>query len=157
MRYELYYWPSIQGRGEFVRLALQEAGAPYVDVARSRKDGGVSAMMRLLEGDVAKTLSFAPPFLKAGKLIIVADDASTDNTAAIAEAHGARVVRCEHRQIARVRNTGAIVTARASRFWRVFAKATSCRTSSTRSRTWCPACARSRRSSSTTWTRRLTP
>jgi glutathione S-transferase len=70
MRYELYYWPSIQGRGEFVRLALQEAGAPYVDVARSRKDGGVSAMMRLLEGDVAKTLSFAPPFLKAGKLII---------------------------------------------------------------------------------------
>ena len=39
MRYELYYWPGIQGRGEFVRLALEEAGADYVDVARSRKGG----------------------------------------------------------------------------------------------------------------------
>ena len=36
MRYELYYWPTIQGRGEFVRLALEEAGADYVDVARKR-------------------------------------------------------------------------------------------------------------------------
>ena len=70
MRYELYYWPTIQGRGEFVRLALEEAGADYVDVARSRKDGGVSAMMRLMESDAIKTPSFAPPFLKAGKLII---------------------------------------------------------------------------------------
>jgi len=35
MRYELYYWPSIQGRGEYVRLALEDAGADYVDVARS--------------------------------------------------------------------------------------------------------------------------
>ena len=34
MRYELYYWPQIQGRGEFVRLALEEADADYVDVAR---------------------------------------------------------------------------------------------------------------------------
>jgi len=36
MRYELYYWPEIQGRGEFIRLALEDAGADYVDVARSR-------------------------------------------------------------------------------------------------------------------------
>ena len=35
MRYELYYWPGVQGRGEFVRLALEDAGAPYVDVART--------------------------------------------------------------------------------------------------------------------------
>ena len=35
MRYELYYQPSIQGRGEFIRLALEEAGADYVDVART--------------------------------------------------------------------------------------------------------------------------
>ena len=34
MRYELYYWPTVQGRGEFVRLALEEAGADYVDVGR---------------------------------------------------------------------------------------------------------------------------
>ena len=36
MRYELYYWPTIQGRGEFVRLALEDAGARYVDVARTK-------------------------------------------------------------------------------------------------------------------------
>jgi glutathione S-transferase len=68
MRYELYYWPSVQGRGEFVRLALEEAGADYVDVAR--RSGGMSAMMRLLEGERVRRPSFAPPFLKAGALII---------------------------------------------------------------------------------------
>ena len=50
MRYELYYWPTIQGRGEFVRLALEEAGADYVDVARRRGKRGVPAMMKLLDG-----------------------------------------------------------------------------------------------------------
>ena len=68
MRYELYYWAGIQGRGEFVRLALEEAGAEYVDVARQA--GGERAMMRLLGGDGAEHLPFAPPFLKAGQLII---------------------------------------------------------------------------------------
>jgi glutathione S-transferase len=68
MRYELYYWPEIQGRGEFVRLALEEAGAEYVDVARER--GGMERMVRLMEGKGTKTPPFAPPFLKAGKLII---------------------------------------------------------------------------------------
>ena len=48
MRYELYYWAGIQGRGEFVRLALEEAAADYVDVAREA--GGEGAMMRLLDG-----------------------------------------------------------------------------------------------------------
>jgi glutathione S-transferase len=66
MRYQLYYWPSIQGRGEYVRLALEDAGAPYDDVARG--PGGVSAMTRLMEQ--ADTPPFAPPFLKAGKLLI---------------------------------------------------------------------------------------
>jgi len=66
MRYELYYWPSIQGRGEYVRLALEEAGAAYVDVARG--SGGSSVMMQMMEkGD---TPPFAPPYLKAGKLVI---------------------------------------------------------------------------------------
>jgi glutathione S-transferase len=70
MRYELYYWPSIQGRGEFVRLALEEAGADYVDVARrSGKRGGVAALSRVLEGGGA-TPPFAPPVLRAGKLLI---------------------------------------------------------------------------------------
>jgi glutathione S-transferase len=71
MRYELYYWPSIQGRGEFVRLALAEAGADYVDVARGRgRAGGVPAMMRLLDGSRVARPPFAPPFLKAGELLI---------------------------------------------------------------------------------------
>src|SRR5262245_29427066 len=69
MRYELYYWPSIQGRGEFVRLALEEAGADYVDVARRGKRG-MAAMMRILEGKGVKRPPYAPPFLKAGNLVI---------------------------------------------------------------------------------------
>jgi len=68
MVYELYYWPEIQGRGEFVRLALEDAGARYVDVARQR--GGMSAMLKLLDDGKVRTPSFAPPFLKAGKLLI---------------------------------------------------------------------------------------
>jgi glutathione S-transferase len=68
MRYELYYWPGIQGRGEFIRLALEEAGADYVDVARGK--GGMPAMTRLLEAEAAARPSFAPPFLKAGRLLI---------------------------------------------------------------------------------------
>lgn len=59
--YELYYWPTIQGRGEFVRLALEAAGADYVDV--SRQDDGKAMMALLEETDHA---SFAPPFLKLG-------------------------------------------------------------------------------------------
>jgi glutathione S-transferase len=70
LAYELYYWPSIQGRGEFVRLALEQAGAAYVDVARERGRGrGVAAMMALIEGDEAHA-PFAPPFLKDGDLLI---------------------------------------------------------------------------------------
>ena len=68
MRYELYYWPQIQGRGEFVRLALEEAGADYADVART--PGGEDKMIRLMQENGAKTPPFAPPFLKAGKLLI---------------------------------------------------------------------------------------
>jgi len=71
MRYELYYWPSIQGRGEFVRLALEEAGADYVDVAnQAGARGGVPALLRFLEGRSVEHPPFAPPFLKAGRLVI---------------------------------------------------------------------------------------
>jgi glutathione S-transferase len=66
MRYQLYYWPDIQGRGEFVRLALEDAGAGYDDVARQK--GGMARMLALL--DEGKRPPFAPPFLKAGKLVI---------------------------------------------------------------------------------------
>jgi len=67
MRYQLFYWPGIQGRGEFVRLALEDAGAPYDDVAR--KSGGMDRMMAMMDGR-EKRPPFAPPFLKAGKLVI---------------------------------------------------------------------------------------
>jgi glutathione S-transferase len=68
MRYELYYWASIQGRGEFVRLALEEAGAPYVDVAR--REDGEKRMLSLLDNESLDCPPFAPPFLKAGTRII---------------------------------------------------------------------------------------
>lgn len=67
MRYELYYWTGIQGRGEFVRLALEDAGADYDDVARSQGD---DAIVRLLDGIHEGALPFAPPLLKAGRLVI---------------------------------------------------------------------------------------
>ena len=72
MKYELYYWPSIQGRGEFVRLALEEAGADYVDVARlpKREGGGIPALMRYLDDADIQRAPFAPPYLKAGRLVI---------------------------------------------------------------------------------------
>jgi len=66
MRYQFYYWPGIQGRGEFVRLALEDAGASYEDVAR--KAGGMDKMTAMMEA--GKRPPFAPPFLKAGKLIV---------------------------------------------------------------------------------------
>jgi glutathione S-transferase len=72
MVYELYYWPGIQGRGEYVRLALEYAGAEYVDVALvpEAKGGGVPALRRYLEGGDVERPPFAPPFLKAGRQLI---------------------------------------------------------------------------------------
>src|SRR5262245_49699554 len=67
--YELYYWPEIQGRGEFVRLALEDAGAEYRDVARGK--GGMDRMQKLLRAAPSGTAApFAPPFLRSGKLLI---------------------------------------------------------------------------------------
>jgi glutathione S-transferase len=68
MRYELYYWPQIQGRGEFVRLALEEADADYVDVARRGSDS--DKMLALMRGTRLDHRPFAPPFLRAGKVVI---------------------------------------------------------------------------------------
>jgi glutathione S-transferase len=72
MTYELFYWPTIQGRGEFVRLALEEAGAEYVDVARGSEGtgSGVTALMKILDSRAIQRPPFAPPFLKAGDLLI---------------------------------------------------------------------------------------
>ena len=72
MAYELHYWPTIQGRGEFVRLALEAAGAPYVDVARGDAAAGLGlpAMLRSLGDAKAIHPPFAPPFLKDGELVV---------------------------------------------------------------------------------------
>ena len=71
MTFELYYWPSIQGRGEFVRLALEEAGAPYVDMARERGPGrGVAALTRMLKNGGGALTPFAPPLLKDGEIVV---------------------------------------------------------------------------------------
>src|SRR3569833_1431329 len=67
MHYELWYWPEIQGRGEFVRLALEDVGASYTDVARSGR--GEDRMIAMMRGRT-KPPPFAPPFLRAGKLLL---------------------------------------------------------------------------------------
>jgi glutathione S-transferase len=68
MTYELYYWDGLPGRGEFVRLALEEAGAEYIDMAR--RPDGTRAMMRLMRETKGPMRPFAPPFLKHGDLIV---------------------------------------------------------------------------------------
>jgi glutathione S-transferase len=72
MAYELHYWPTLQGRGEFVRLALEAAGAPYVDVARGREEQGqgMPALQRHLEDEAEVHRPFAPPFLKDGNVLL---------------------------------------------------------------------------------------
>lgn len=72
MAYELYYWPTIQGRGEFIRLALEEAGADYRDIARlpERKGQGMPAMLACLDGDNTPQAAYAPPVLRDGDLLI---------------------------------------------------------------------------------------
>ena len=72
MAYELYYWPTIQGRGEFVRLALEAASAPYVDIARGSPGAGqgVTALLGQLNDEHAIHPSFAPPFLRDGTIVV---------------------------------------------------------------------------------------
>jgi glutathione S-transferase len=70
--YQLYYWSGIQGRGEFVRLVLEDAGASYVDVARlpENRGGGVDVIIALLRRRDVATAPFAPPILQHGDLYI---------------------------------------------------------------------------------------
>jgi len=95
--YELHYWPTIPGRGEFVRLALEAAGASYVDVARGPKAAGqgVPAMLRVLHDESLVTPPFAPPFLKDGDLVI-------GQTAAILQYLGPRLKLVGRTERARV-------------------------------------------------------
>ncbi len=72
MAYEFFYWPEIQGRGEFVRLALEDAGVDYIDVARGseRQGRGLPAMLALMRGEATPHTPFAPPFLRDGNVIV---------------------------------------------------------------------------------------
>jgi len=72
MAYEFFYWPEIQGRGEFVRLALEDSGVAFIDVARgSESEGrGVPAMLALMRGEGTSHIPFAPPFLRDGEVIV---------------------------------------------------------------------------------------
>ncbi len=72
MAYQLYYWPGLQGRGEFVRLALEAVGAPYCDVARgdAAEGQGIPALMHRLQDRADARPSFACPLLVDGKLVI---------------------------------------------------------------------------------------
>jgi glutathione S-transferase len=72
MKYELYYWPHLQGRGEFIRLALEDGAADYVDVGRlpESEGGGRAAVTRVLGEAADGRMPFAPPVLRAGKLLL---------------------------------------------------------------------------------------
>ena len=72
VQYRLHYWPHIQGRGEFVRLVLEDAGAPYVDVARlpDNEGGGFGALSQLMHRDDTGAPAFAPPILQHGDLFV---------------------------------------------------------------------------------------
>lgn len=72
MTYELHYWPGIQGRGEFVRLALEQAGAAYRDTGRASEaeGGGVPALLGRLSDETQERPSFAAPYLKDGDLTV---------------------------------------------------------------------------------------
>jgi glutathione S-transferase len=71
-RYELFYWPGIQGRGEFVRLAFEAAGVPYVDVGRlpASRGGGAAAISRLLEARGPWLTPLGPPALRHGEVLV---------------------------------------------------------------------------------------
>ncbi|GAB3629600.1 glutathione S-transferase [Pandoraea terrae] len=71
MAYELFYWPGLQGRGEFVRLAFEATKTPYVDIVREAGPGrGMGEMMSMLRDDSLVEAPFAPPFLRVGDQII---------------------------------------------------------------------------------------
>ena len=81
MKYELYYWAEIQGRGEFVRLVLEDADCEYVDVVR--EPNGYEQLDAVLSGKRDGVLPFAPPVLYAGPIVVA-------QTAAITSFLGAR-------------------------------------------------------------------
>ncbi len=87
MTYDLYYWPFLQGRGEYVRLVLEAAGLEYRDVARldESEGGGIDAMLAFMNGDKGGRPPFAPPFLVDGDIVI---SQTAEIAAWLGERHG---------------------------------------------------------------------
>jgi len=94
MKYELYYWPGLQGRGEFARLVLEDAGAAYVDVAR--EPGGMTKLTHALAHGLEGVRPFAPPFLRAGRLVL----AQTANITRYLGEHLGLAPKTEHGRLA---------------------------------------------------------
>lgn len=83
MSYQLWYWPDIPGRGEFIRLPMEAAGIAYSEPARTAADGlaAVAAYLETLDQQPA----FAVPLLDTGSEQI----AQTPNILAfLGEEHG---------------------------------------------------------------------
>ena len=59
MSYQLWYWPSIPGRGEFVRLFMEAGELEYTDMAREQSADALVEDMHAREG----IQPFAPPYL----------------------------------------------------------------------------------------------
>lgn len=78
--FELIYWPTLPGRGEFVRLVLEEAGAAYVDVARESddRDAAMAGVAAYREGTAGGRPVFAPPILKHGEFMLAQTAAICD-------------------------------------------------------------------------------
>ncbi|KAL8377496.1 hypothetical protein RB595_008259 [Gaeumannomyces hyphopodioides] len=66
--FHLIYWPGFPGRGEFVRIALEEAGIAYKDTAH--QVDGMSVMQAQLAGDDKNPPVFAVPALRHGDVLI---------------------------------------------------------------------------------------
>lgn len=92
--YELYYWPMLPGRGEIIRMLLEDAGVPYRDVAR---EDGVKAVVEARRGALGGARPFAPPILRHGDLVL---SQSTVIARYVAEAHGLAPQSAEGRLLA---------------------------------------------------------
>ncbi|KAI9326723.1 putative glutathione S-transferase [Obelidium mucronatum] len=71
MKVQLFYWPTIQGRGEFVRLLLEETKTDYEDVARSGAEGLKAMRDAMSSGDPSLVQPLSPPFVKIDGLPVV--------------------------------------------------------------------------------------
>lgn len=73
--YELWYWPTIPGRGEFPRLALEAGRIPYRDMARETGEDGYKALSKNLSVERGDP-PFAPPYLTTGDGMTIGQSAN---------------------------------------------------------------------------------